>query len=90
MLTVTENAKQHLKNMLLAHTDDPEIGLRLTVESPQQFGLVIDSEGIGDQVVKHEGLKVLLVKPELVTLLDKATIDTKETPEGPNLVIFGE
>lgn len=90
MLTVTESARQHLKNMLLAHSDDPEIGLRLTVEPPRQFGLVLDREGVGDQVVEHEGAKVLLVASELVTLLSEVTIDAQDTPEGTKLVISKE
>jgi Fe-S cluster assembly iron-binding protein IscA len=90
MLTVTEDAKQYLKNMMEASTNDPEIGVRLTVEAPRQFGLVLDSMGVGDHVVEHEGSKVLLVAPELLTLLDEATIDTEDTPEGSRLVIFRE
>jgi Fe-S cluster assembly iron-binding protein IscA len=82
MLTVTENAKQYLKDTLLAHSSDPDVGLRLTLEPPRQFGLMLDSVGIGDHVVEHEGSKVLLVTPELVTLLNEVTIDTKDTPEG--------
>ena len=87
MLIVTENAKQQLKSMLLNHNDDPEIGLRLTVEPPQKFGLVLGREGMGDHVVQYEGAKVLLVTPELLTLLNEATIDAEVTPEGAKLVI---
>jgi Fe-S cluster assembly iron-binding protein IscA len=90
MLTVTENAKQHLKNVLLDHIDDPEIGLRLTVESPRQFGLMLDREGIGDHVVEHKGSKVLLVAPDLLAVLSEVTIDTKDTAEGAKLVISRE
>jgi Fe-S cluster assembly iron-binding protein IscA len=87
MLTVTENARQHLKDMLLSHSDDPEIGLRLTVDPPREFGLVLDSEGVGDQVVEHEGFKVLIVAPDLASTLNEVVVDIKETPEGSKLVI---
>jgi Fe-S cluster assembly iron-binding protein IscA len=87
MLTVTENARQYLKDMLLSHSEDPEIGLRLTIEPPRQFGLALDSEGVGDHVVEHEGSKVLLVAPDLVSTLDEVTIDVKDTSEGSRLVI---
>jgi Fe-S cluster assembly iron-binding protein IscA len=90
MLTVTEKAKRHLKEMLLAHCDDPKIGLRLKVEPPRQFGLILDSAGVSDHVVEHEGSKVLLVGPELLTLLDETTIDTTDTPEGTKLMISKE
>jgi len=90
MLTVTDSAKLELKRMLLEHVDDPEIGLRLTLEPPRQFGLTLDREGVGDPVTEHEGAKVLLVAPELAAQLDEITIDTKDTPEGPKLVISKE
>lgn len=87
MLTVTENAKQLLKETLQAHTDDAETGLRLVLEPPGRLGLVLGRRGVGDQIVEHEGAKVLLVAPELVTLLDEVTIDTQDTPEGKKLVV---
>ena len=90
MLTVTESARQILKETLTVHSNDPEIGLRLTLEPPRQFGLTLDREGVGDLVTEHEGAKVLLVAPELAAQLDEITIDTKDTPEGPKLVISKE
>lgn len=90
MMTVTESAKLELKRMLLDHVDDPEIGLRLTLEPPRQFGLTLDREGVGDLVTEYEGAKVLLVAPELAAQLDEITIDTKDTPDGPKLVISKE
>ena len=90
MLTVTESAKQHLKELLLAHTDDPGIGLRLTGGGGVQFGLKIDSETPGDDVVEHEGLRVLLVGPEVAPVVAGATLDTRDTPEGTKLVIYRE
>ena len=68
----------------------PEIGLRLTLEPPRQFGLALDREGVGDLITEHEGAKVLLVAPEVVAQLDEITIDIKDTPEGPKLVISKE
>jgi len=87
MVTVTENAKQQLKETLLANSDDPETGLRLSFKSPGQFGLVLDKEHKGDQVVEHEGSKVLLVGLEIVEQLQGATLDVGDTPEGTKLVI---
>ena len=62
MLAVTERAKEELKRMLSAKADNPQAGLRLTPSSPNKFALGIDTEMSGDQVVMHEGLKVLLAK----------------------------
>lgn len=87
MLTVTEAAKDKLMETLLASTDDQEIGLRLSMKPPGQLGLVLDRESPADNVIEHEGLKLLLVEPELVELLQEATLDVQDTPGGPKLTI---
>ena len=88
MLTVTEGAKQLLKETLLAHSDDPETGLRLSMNPPGQLGMVLDREAEGDQVVEHEGAKVLLVAPELAPVVEGVTLDVQDTPEGTKLVVL--
>ena len=88
MLTVTESAKQLLKEMLTARSDDPEAGLRLLLKPPGQFGIVLDREAEGDQVVEHEGAKVLLVASELVPVVEGVTLDVQDTPDGPQLVVL--
>ena len=90
MLTVTEEAKQILKEKLLANTDDPELVLRLKGEPGGQLGLVLDREAPGDYVVEQEGAKVLLVGEELADVVDELTLTTEDTPEGPKLVIRRE
>ena len=90
MVTVTEAAKQELGRILAsANVDDPTLGLRLAAGERGQFGLVLDSEKEGDQVVEHEGSKVLLVGQELIELLEGLTIDCQETDKGAHLVISG-
>ena len=88
MLKVTQSAKQRLKETLLAATEDKEAGLRLTMKSPGQLGLVLDRELPGDHVVKHGGAKVLLVGPEINELLEETTLDVREAPDGPRLTIL--
>ena len=90
MLTVTESAKQLLKETLREHSEDPETGIRLSVKEGGQFGIVLDSESEGDQVVEHEGAKVLLVAPELATALEGNTLDVQDTEEGPKLFLSKE
>lgn len=90
MLTVTESAKQLLKETLQAHTDDPEVGLRLSPGEPGQLGIVLDREAEGDQVVEHEGAKVLLVASELAPAVDGVTLDIQETTDGPKLAVSQE
>lgn len=87
MLTVTENAKQLLKETLREHSEDPEIGIRLSVKEGGQFGIVLDRESEGDQVVEHDGDKVLLVTPGLSTILDGKTLDVQDTEEGQKLFL---
>lgn len=87
MLTVTESARQILKETLQEHSDDPETGIRLSVQEGGQFGIALDSESEGDQVVEHEGAKVLLVASALSNVLEGRTMDVHETEEGPKLYI---
>ena len=84
MLTVTEGAKQHLKKALLG-TDDPDLGIRLTVDASGGYGVVLDREASGDYVVEHEGSKVLLVEHDVAERLAELTLDTYDTPEGAKL-----
>jgi len=87
MLTVTDSAKQELKKTLSAHTDDPEVSLRLELKPPGQFGLALSKEAEGDQVVEHEGTRILLVASELTPAVEGVTLDVKDTADGPKLVI---
>jgi len=90
LLTVTDSAKEQLKETLLGNTDDPEIGIRLRLGPGRQFGLVLDREAEGDQIVEHDGLKVLLVGQELATILELVTLDVQDTPDGPKLIVVKE
>ena len=86
MMNVTEDAKQELRRVLLLSTDNPEICLRLTANSPQELGLVLDTEAEGDQVIEHEGSKVLLIGQEAIDIVDRLTIGVEDTAEGKKLV----
>lgn len=87
MITVTDKARETLKELLLSNGDDPEISLRLVAKPPGQFGLALDREAEGDQVVEQEGTKVLLVGHELANIADGTTLDMQDTPDGPKLSI---
>ena len=87
MLTVTEGAKQLLKEILAAHSDDPEVGIRLSFNPSGEFGIVLGKEEEGDRVVEHEGAKVLLVAPDLAPVVEGITLDVQNTPEGPKLAM---
>ena len=85
MLTVTEGAKELLKDLLAPHRDDPDFGVRLILKPQRQFGLVTGRKSPGDYVVEHEGLTVLLVGHEVADRLAELTLDTRDTPEGSRL-----
>ena len=88
MLDVTERARQELNRILSENADSPESGLRLTISGEQQLRLAIDTEMPGDQIVEHEGSKVLLVETELAISLKEFTLDIEDTPEGPALTML--
>ena len=90
MISVTENARLQLKNILSARVDNWYAGLRLISSNPGHFGLGIDIEVPGDQVVEHEGSKVLLVEQGLAASLEGVTLDVEDTSEGPQLVLSGK
>ena len=91
MLKVTESAKQLLKEILETHSDDPnKVILRFTLKPPGQLGLVLDTEQKGDQVIEHEGKKVLLVAPQLMPAIKGITLDVEVTADGPKLVVHKE
>jgi Fe-S cluster assembly iron-binding protein IscA len=88
MVTVTTRAKEALARMRTsANVSDPTVGLRLEEAAEGRFGLFPDHEKPGDQIVEHEGAKVLLIDDELAELLAGARIDGQTTDQGLQLVI---
>jgi Fe-S cluster assembly iron-binding protein IscA len=91
MVTVTEGAKEELQKALSsANVADPELGLRVVREPTGRIELVLDREREGDQVVEHEGSKVLLIDKEMAVALQSLTIACEERPEGRCLVVLKE
>ena len=90
MLKVTQRAKEELKRILSTKLDNPQAGVRLSASGPDKFGLGIDVEKPGDQVVKHKSSKVLLVENELATKLEGQTLDFTGTAEGTKFVFLKE
>ena len=96
MVNVTPDALTMLDEMLgsirAQIPDTPEgqadPALRLVVE-PGALGLELDLPSPDDQVVERDGHQVLLIGNEISTLLDGATIDAVETPEGTRLAVRG-
>lgn len=85
-MIVTDEAKNKLKETLLANTNDPEVCLRLVMNSPPKLGLalglVLDKEAEGDEVIEHEGSKILLIGKEMADTGNNFTLDSQDTPDG--------
>jgi Fe-S cluster assembly iron-binding protein IscA len=86
MLNVTDKAAASLKESLELSRQEESHVLRLTPRA-EGFGLALDEEREGDQVVVYEESRVLLIQPDLSQELDGATVDLIDTPEGGRLII---
>jgi Fe-S cluster assembly iron-binding protein IscA len=75
MITITEKARDKMKNLLDSTVNNPLIGLRLEVNSSDEYVLETDVEKPGDEVVKHEGFKILFIGKDKVDSFDGYTID---------------
>ena len=87
MVTVTERAKEKLKEMLQSETDDPSVGLRLATAPSGEIGIFPDRERNDDHIVEHQGSAVLLVGQEMANAIGDATIDYDENEPEPTLVM---
>ena len=87
MITITERAKEVLKATLIATEADPDEGLRLLPTPDGRFVLTLDTELPGDQVVEHDGSKVLLIGIEYLKMLDGKTVDCSDAVDGTVLFV---
>ncbi len=89
MLTVTALAAKKMKEAIQTKTTDPKAGFRLvpSPSKPNQLKIVLDREKGGDQIVESEGVKILLLSPEVAPMLEGMVIDYHETPEGGGFTI---
>jgi Fe-S cluster assembly iron-binding protein IscA len=80
MLIVTPEAAAKLREAIRAQTADPDVCIRL-VRSPLgagRFGMTLDTAREGDQVVQSQGMKVLIISPELAPLVSGKLLDCQE------------
>jgi len=75
MVSVTEKARDKMKNLLDSTVNNPLIGLRLVVNDHEEYILGTDVEKPGDEVVKHEGSKILFIGKDKADRVDGYTID---------------
>ena len=86
MIAVTEVARLELKSMLETSADDPEVCFRLELDSNGKLSLAMDKEHEGDEIVEHDGVKIMLVDTEISRALDGIVIEARDCEEGRNLV----
>lgn len=87
MIQVTEKASGVLLEALEAKADDETQGIRLTEVTGEGFGLSLDVEREGDQVIEHKGRKVLIVEEALGEELEGAILDVVKSTRGPALTL---
>jgi Fe-S cluster assembly iron-binding protein IscA len=90
MLSVTTTAKEKFNEALKSRTTDPEMAVRIisSPSEPNRLELVFDKEKEGDQVVRtEEGRRLLLIGADLIPVLDETVVDYKETTEGTGFTI---
>ena len=88
MVSVTARALGMLAEIKASsNIDDPDIGLRLEAATSVGLGLLPDRERPGDQIVRHDGEKILLVDDRLSEALTGAQIDCESVGREMHLVI---
>jgi Fe-S cluster assembly iron-binding protein IscA len=80
MLTVTPAALEKLKQELEARNVGPASCFRLVVSplKPGQLRMVIDRDREGDCILEDDGTRILLLSPDVATLMKGATLDYKK------------
>ena len=87
MIGVTERAKQELKRILLDKTADPQTCLRLSAAEKGHYRIGIDTEMPGDQIIEHQGNRILMVEACLSESLGGLTVDAVDDKNGVQLII---
>jgi Fe-S cluster assembly iron-binding protein IscA len=89
VLTVTPAAAERLKEAILAKTADPDLCFRLipSPTKPSQLKMTLDRQKEGDLVVEKEGVRILVISPEMVPELRGMVIDYQDRPDGGGFTI---
>jgi hypothetical protein len=85
MLAVTDSARDVLEQILANSDPAQEQALRLTRNADDEFGLALDEQRDGDQVVSSGDQPVLLVEHSLADELQGVMLDASQMPDGPSL-----
>ncbi len=85
MFNVTNEATEHIANLLDNLDDAPDNAAVRVVASEQGLDLAVDVARPDDQVFEHENKPVLLLDAQLADMLADRTLDIEQTEAGPRL-----
>ena len=68
--------------------DMGDVALRLVMMGDQGFGLIPDIFREGDQTIERDGIKVLLVDPDIANAVKGLTLDCVDVPGGRALTFI--
>ncbi len=82
MITFTDNAVKHLRNLLIARTPETGLGLRLTVQkggcAGMEYALKLDTPLAEDHIFDQSGLNIIVDEASLL-ILDGSSIDYQDS-----------
>ena len=84
MIEVTDQAAAYLKIVLDSANSEADQVIRLEADP---LRMVLDIEREEDQVVKHEGVTVMVIGLVLSSSRSGNILDVKDTPEGSSLTL---
>ena len=87
MVTLVDRAALVLRVTLAQLRTVPGQTFRLVLRPGGSFGLGLDQQRVGDEVIITNGEKILLLAPDIVEALGEARIDIEDTEEGRWVVI---
>ena len=86
MLTVTDDAKSHLAEIIQKNNLPDDAAIRL-VSNPNGIGLAPDAPKAEDETYTHAGRTVLVVDPALSAQLDDKIMSIEKSEAGERLSI---
>ena len=87
MLNVSDKAIEVIEQALDTNEVEDNQALRLAKNAEGEFGLALDEQKDGDQVIAKEERALLYVDSEVSNKLDGATLDVVDSPGGVRLAL---
>lgn len=87
MLEVSQSARELLKDILEANSETEGSILRFSLDEKRKLGIIVASPDPNDEIIEHEGAKILALEEGLSDKLDGIVLDTEATTNGSQLVV---